>query len=101
MVKTTRAAVAPPVGDSELPDVSGLRSPAGPREPRRPRSQPARIPTGQIRKQISIFVAMDDWQRLRRHAARRSVPLTGLVFELLEPLLARLRRDGASAEDDE
>lgn len=43
------------------------------------------------RKQISIFLAVNDWRRLRDEAARQRVPITELCRQWLRPGLNRLR----------
>lgn len=44
----------------------------------------------EIRKQISIFVALEDWKALRAEAARRRTPMTELCRRWLKPHLDRL-----------
>lgn len=45
-----------------------------------------------IRKQISLFVPLDDWKVLRQEAARRRIPMTELCRRWMKPRLDDLRR---------
>lgn len=55
-----------------------------------------------IRKQISLFVPLDDWKALRQEAARRRIPMTELCRRWMRPRLDNLRRnpDREPADDD-
>lgn len=48
--------------------------------------------TGELRKQISIFLPLSDWRAIRGEAARQDIPMTELCRRWMEPELARLRR---------
>lgn len=51
--------------------------------------------TAELRKQISIFVSLDDWKAIRSEAARRRIPMTELCREWMRRDLDRLKRDRA------
>ena len=102
MVKHLHSAIDPPAPDSDLPDVSGLSAERSPRAPRRAadRDFARRLSGGEVRKQISLFLGLSDWRRLRAHAAQRHQPLTQVVHEQLAPLLGQLRAsEGISTGD--
>jgi hypothetical protein len=46
----------------------------------------------EIRKQISIFLPLSDWRRLRAEAIRQRRPMTELCRRWMEPGLEQLRR---------
>jgi hypothetical protein len=55
----------------------------------------------EIRKQISIFLPLSDWRRLRSEAIHRGVPMTDICRKWLEPNLERLRRrEGRPGDPD-
>ncbi len=45
-----------------------------------------------MKKQISIFLPMDDWQAIRLEAARSRIPMTELCRRWLEPALLELKQ---------
>lgn len=45
-----------------------------------------------IRKQISIFVSINDWKRIRQEAARLQIPMTELCRRWMKPKLDQLAR---------
>lgn len=45
------------------------------------------------RKQISVYVRLDDWLVLRLAAARQNVSITTLLKRCMEPEIARLRSE--------
>ena len=53
----------------------------------------------EIRKQISIFLPLSDWRRLRAEAIRQRRPMTELCRRWMEPGLDRLRRHETSTGD--
>lgn len=57
-----------------------------------------------LRKQISLFVPLEDWKAIRREAARRGIPMTELCRQWLTPGLRRLQcrhsADGALSVPD-
>lgn len=53
------------------------------------------------RKQISIFVPVDDWKEMRMEAARHHIPMTELCRRWMRPELERLHeQDEASTSLD-
>ena len=56
---------------------------------------------GEFRKQISLFVSLDDWRLLRAEAARRKVPVTELCRPWLDAGLQKLRRRPAADQQAE
>ena len=44
----------------------------------------------EIRKQISLFVPVSQWNVIRREAARRRIPMTELCRQWMRPELAKL-----------
>ena len=44
-----------------------------------------------ITKQISIFIDIEDWRRLRLEAAKQRLPMTELCRRQLAPLFRRIR----------
>jgi hypothetical protein len=49
------------------------------------------MPLRSLQKQISIFLPLEDWKRVRREAARRNVPITELCRQWMSPGLQHLR----------
>jgi len=47
----------------------------------------------EIRKQISIFVPVSDWKRIRSEAARTRIPMTELCGRWMKSELEKLRID--------
>ena len=84
--------------DLDLPDVGGLVDRRDYVEPAKPskrdsigirkRSEP------QIKKQISLFITLDEWKALRAEATARNTPMTELFREALAPLFERIRAAG-------
>lgn len=82
------------VSGDGLPDVADLV------ETRRERSVQAATKDGPgIRKQISLFVALDDWRTLRQLAARRGCKMTELIRPGLTRLIDALRAELAQERD--
>ncbi len=50
------------------------------------------MPSRSLQKQISIFLPLEDWKRVRREAARRDIPITELCRRWMGPDLSDLRR---------
>lgn len=79
-------------GDSEEPlppvpsTVRRRRTKGVGRAVKRPQS------TTEIRKQLSLFVTLAEYQLVREHAARQGKPMTDVVREWISPHLAQLRR---------
>jgi hypothetical protein len=50
----------------------------------------------ELHKQISIFLPLPEWRRLREEAARLNVPITELCRQWMAPHIAELgmRREG-------
>lgn len=46
----------------------------------------------EVRKQISMFLPVSDWRRLRLAAAQQGVPITELCRRWMLPEIDRLRR---------
>ncbi|HET6423325.1 MAG TPA: hypothetical protein VFG20_06560 [Planctomycetaceae bacterium] len=44
-----------------------------------------------FRKQISIFISLDDWKAIRLEAAQQHIPMTELCRRWMEPGLKSLR----------
>ncbi len=53
-----------------------------------------------LQKQISIFLPLEDWKRVRQEAARRNVPITELCRQWMSPGLRDLRQTLPSVEWD-
>jgi hypothetical protein len=51
-----------------------------------------KMPSRSLQKQVSIFLPLEDWKRIRREAARRNVPMTELCRQWMSPGLYELRR---------
>jgi len=49
------------------------------------------MPHTELRKQISIFVPLSDWQAIRHEAARQRIPMTELCRRWMKPGLSKLR----------
>ncbi len=49
------------------------------------------IERNEMRKQISIFVPMSDWKKIRHEAARNRIPMTELCRRWMRPELERLQ----------
>jgi len=49
------------------------------------------MPSRSLQKQISIFLPLDDWKRVRLEAARRNVPITELCRRWMASELKELR----------
>jgi len=49
----------------------------------------------EIRKQISIFLPLRDWQLIRYEAARLNIPITELCRRWMKPGLDRLKKSRA------
>ncbi|HCS51970.1 hypothetical protein [Rubinisphaera sp.] len=49
------------------------------------------IQRSEMRKQISIFVPMSDWKKIRHEAARNRIPMTELCRRWMRPELERLQ----------
>ncbi|GAB4152961.1 MAG: hypothetical protein Tsb009_29130 [Planctomycetaceae bacterium] len=47
----------------------------------------------EIRKQISIFIPISDWQAIRFEAARKKIPMTELCRRWMENDLSKLRKE--------
>lgn len=45
------------------------------------------------KKQLGVYLPRADWLRLRNYSAQRGLPITGVFWERLQPLLEELRRD--------
>lgn len=45
----------------------------------------------EIRKQISIFLSVSDWQMITLEAARQKIPVTQLCRKWMEPHVEKLR----------
>ncbi|MBX3443986.1 MAG: hypothetical protein KF774_16375 [Planctomyces sp.] len=58
------------------------------------------MPSRSLQKQISIFLPLDDWRRVRREAARRQVPITELCRQWLRPGLDQLRRSDTDDREE-
>lgn len=58
------------------------------------------MPSRSLQKQISIFLPIDEWRRLRGEAARLHVPITELCRTWIRPGLRMLEceRDGGAAD---
>ena len=50
------------------------------------------MPSRSLQKQISIFLPLEDWKRVRLEAARRNVPITELCRRWMSGGLKELRR---------
>lgn len=50
------------------------------------------MPSRSLQKQISIFLPLEDWKRVRLEAARRDVPITELCRRWMSDGLQELRR---------
>ncbi|TWT63143.1 hypothetical protein [Rubinisphaera italica] len=50
-----------------------------------------RIERNEMRKQISIFVPMSDWKKIRHEAARNRIPMTELCRRWMRPEIERLQ----------
>jgi hypothetical protein len=64
----------------------------------------AGMPSRSLQKQISIFLPLDDWKRVRLEAARRNVPITELCRRWMSSELQELRcrpADGGFMSPDE
>ncbi|MEZ6055444.1 MAG: hypothetical protein R3C01_01945 [Planctomycetaceae bacterium] len=46
----------------------------------------------ELRKQISMFLPISDWRRLRLEAAQQGIPITELCRRWMEPEVERLRQ---------
>lgn len=46
----------------------------------------------EIRKQISIFIPISDWRRIRQEAATRRIPITELCRQWMNPHFEQLRQ---------
>jgi hypothetical protein len=44
-----------------------------------------------FRKQISIFISLDDWKAIRLEAAQQHIPMTELCRRWMEPGLKSIR----------
>ena len=49
------------------------------------------MPSRSLQKQISIFLPLEDWKRVRLEAARRNVPITELCRRWMSTGLQELR----------
>lgn len=49
------------------------------------------MPITELRKQISIFVPLSDWQAIRHEAARQQIPMTELCRRWMKPGLSKLK----------
>jgi hypothetical protein len=49
------------------------------------------MPSRSLQKQISIFLPLEDWKRVRLEAARRDVPITELCRRWMSNGLKELR----------
>jgi len=45
----------------------------------------------EIRKQISIFLPLSDWQAIRLEAARKKIPVTEMCRSWMKPNIAKLK----------
>lgn len=54
----------------------------------------------EIRKQISIFLPLSEWQAIRMEAARNKMPVTELCREWMRPNIAKLMRKQRSNDDN-
>jgi hypothetical protein len=50
------------------------------------------MPSRSLQKQISIFLPLEDWKRVRLEAARRNVPITELCRRWMSGGLRELRQ---------
>jgi hypothetical protein len=50
------------------------------------------MPSRSLQKQVSIFLPLEDWKRVRLEAARRNVPITELCRRWMSSGLQELRR---------
>lgn len=48
------------------------------------------MPHAELHKQISIFLPLPEWRRLREEAARQNVPITELCRRWMAPHIADL-----------
>ena len=46
-----------------------------------------------LQKQVSIFLPLEDWKRVRCEAARRNIPITELCRQWMSTGLSDLRRN--------
>lgn len=44
------------------------------------------------KKQLGVYLPREDWLRLRNYSAQRGMPIMGVFWERLQPLLEELRR---------
>ena len=51
------------------------------------------MPSRSLQKQVSIFLPLEDWKRVRLEAARKNIPITELCRRWMSPGLADLRRN--------
>ena len=54
----------------------------------------------ELRKQISIFLPLRDWQAIRLEAARLRIPMTELCRRWMRADLERLQRAAPSAREE-
>lgn len=54
------------------------------------------MPPHSLQKQISIFLPIDDWRRLRAEAARQHLPITEVCRRWIRPGLSALKQDSLS-----
>ncbi len=45
------------------------------------------------KKQLGVYLPREDWLRLRNYSAQRGLPITGVFWERLQPLIEELRCD--------
>ena len=49
--------------------------------------------TAQIRKQVSVFIPIEDWKMLRYEAARRHETVSDICREWMKPGLEQMREE--------
>lgn len=56
------------------------------------------MPSRSLQKQVSIFLPLEDWKRVRFEAARRNVPMTELCRQWMSPGLKDLQQSSEARE---